>query len=553
MERMFTTHLLRKSREAAPLWEMATLDAGGLERAEKAMVPSVWESHPRLQRYRGRAVYEQRIECGGNVRLWFGGVSFHSKVWLDDALLCGHYGAYTGFEALARGVEPGMHTLRVEADNRFDERSALHVPNDYYAYGGINRPVVVEEVPDAYITQMHVTPRLADGVWHADTEVWVRNLGGEPTRGKVCVVIGETFAEADIDLPAGKVASCVVTLACPGAAAWEPSRPALYLAQATLLVDDEPTDDLNERFGFREIRVEGKRILLNNQPLRLKGFNRHEEAAGFGLAVPVEAMLRDIRMMQDMGANCVRTCHYPNDPRFLDLCDELGMLVWEESHARGLSEQQMRHPLFLRQTEQCTREMVAQHYNHPSIFIWGCLNECADDCEYGADCFRRVFRLLDELDASRPMTAALLERPGGLVHADSDVVSVNLYPGWYLASTASEVLAKKYAAVCADGGGEKPFIVSEIGAGAIYGYHDPLGESKWSEERQCSMLEEQLTEVLSHPDCTGVFLWQFADVRVCEEWAMGRPRTFNNKGVVDEYRRPKLAYALVKRLFETLA
>ena len=93
-------------------------------------------------------------------------------------------------------------------------------------------------------------------------------------------------------------------------------------------------------------------------------------------------------------------------------------------------------------------------------------------------------------------------------------------------------------------------IVSEIGAGAIYGYHDPFGEAKWSEERQCTILKEQITAVLSHPDVMGIFLWQFADVRVAEEWAMGRPRTYNNKGVVDEYRRPKMAYQVVKELFK---
>ncbi|MBQ8137001.1 MAG: hypothetical protein IJ174_06170, partial [Clostridia bacterium] len=96
---------------------------------------------------------------------------------------------------------------------------------------------------------------------------------------------------------------------------------------------------------------------------------------------------------------------------------------------------------------------------------------------------------------------------------------------------------------------DKPVIVSEIGAGAIYGCHDPFGEAKWSEERQSAILEAQITALLSRPDVTGLFLWQFADVRVAEEWAMKRPRTYNNKGVVDEYRRPKLAYGTVKRLF----
>lgn len=211
----------------------------------------------------------------------------------------------------------------------------------------------------------------------------------------------------------------------------------------------------------------------------------------------------------------------------------------------------MRRPDFRAQNLLCTREMVAQHYNHPSIFIWGCLNECADDTEYGAECYRETYRLLDELDPSRPMTAALLERPGGRVFGDSDVVSVNLYPRWYYNAPVKDSIDRKLREIEA-GGGVKPVIISEIGAGAVYGYHDPLGESKWSEERQCTILREQISAVLSHPDCSGLFIWQFADVRVDESWAMSRPRTHNNKGVVNEYRQPKMSYQLVQELFRSL-
>ena len=157
--------------------------------------------------------------------------------------------------------------------------------------------------------------------------------------------------------------------------------------------------------------------------------------------------------------------------------------------------------------------------------------------------------MLRKLDQSRPVTAALLERLGGKVYGDMDVVSINIYPQWYHNTPAQDVLNRKLLEAARGGGENKPVIVSEIGAGAIYGCHDPFGEAKWSEERQCVILKEQITAVLSHPDVMGIFLWQFADVRVAEEWAMSRPRTYNNKGVVDEYRRPKMAYQVVKALF----
>ena len=550
MERLFDTHIIRKSRECAPVWTLTTLDAGGLTGPEKVIVPSVWESHPALRKYRGRCMYEQKIAAGGNVRLWLGGVSFRTKVYLDGALLAEHYGAYTGFEALAQNIPEGEHTLRVEADNRFDADSALHIPNDYYAYGGINRPVIVEEVGNAYITWLHVMPRKTAGGWTVDAQVSVRNLGDQPFHSTLQLSLAGKEATEEIEVQSHETALYELSMDCGSVTPWVPETPALYQVTATLLENGEAIDDLIDRIGFREIRVEGKKLLLNGQPLLLKGFNRHEEFGSFGLSAPVEAMMQDIHLMRDLGANCVRTCHYPNDPLFLDLCDETGLLVWEESHVRGFTEDKMRHRRFMEQLRQCTIEMVEQHYNHPSIFIWGSLNECADDTEYGAACYREIFALLRKLDQSRPVTAALLERLGGKVYGDMDVISINIYPQWYHNTPVQDALNRKLLEAAQGGGENKPVIISEIGAGAIYGYHDPFGEAKWSEERQCAILKEQITAVLSHPDVMGIFLWQFADVRVAEEWAMSRPRTYNNKGVVDEYRRPKMVYQVVKALFK---
>ena len=131
-----------------------------------------------------------------------------------------------------------------------------------------------------------------------------------------------------------------------------------------------------------------------------------------------------------------------------------------------------------------------------------------------------------------------------------DVVSYNIYPLWYHDTPVEEYLADLYRWVqeCTQGAG-KPFLVTEIGAGAVYGYRTP-DQVKWSEEYQRWALDRQLRAVLSHEDVSGVYVWQFCDCRVCDSWFGGRPRTMNNKGIVDEYRRPKLAYETVKRIFE---
>lgn len=446
----------------------------------------------------------------------------------------------------------GRHRLKVVVDNSFCEESALHVPNDYQSYGGITRGVALERLGALYIERFHFTPLLKDGNWYAGVEVKICNLGAEHFSGKISLRLNErTIAETSVEI-AGKEDRIVSVeeIFCPGVSAWHMESPTLYRLSAKIL--DEagvPVDDLIDRVGFREVRVEGKEILLNGSPVRIKGFCRHEEHPQFGCALPFAAMQQDLLLMREMGANSVRTSHYPNDEIFLDLCDETGFLVWEENHARGLSEEAMRNPNFERQCEDCIQEMIDAHYNHPSIYIWGILNECASHTEYGRECYEKQLSLIRRLDKSRPCSYASCQFKTDICFDLADVVSYNIYPLWYHETPPEEYLKDLYDWVQKETkGAGKPFLITEVGAGGIYGYRRP-DRVKWSEERQAEILEEQLKAIFSHKDVSGVYIWQFCDCNVCESWFGCRPRTMNNKGIVDEYRRPKLAAETVKRMF----
>jgi beta-glucuronidase len=262
-------------------------------------------------------------------------------------------------------------------------------------------------------------------------------------------------------------------------------------------------------------------------------------------------MQRDIMLIKDTGANCVRTCHYPNDERFLDLCDENGLFVWEEAHGRGLNEDRMRNPHFLEQSRLSITEMITEHYNHPSIFVWGLLNECASDTAYGRSCYAELIELIRSLDRSKPVTFASCKLLADICLDLVDIVSYNIYPKWYKNIPCDEYLAGCIEYIRANGGAGKPIIISEIGAGAVYGYRTNI-RCKWSEEYQLDALDEQLSTVLNNPECSGVIVWQFADCRIDEGWFAKRPKSQNNKGVVDMYRREKLSYAKVKEIFQTV-
>lgn len=211
----------------------------------------------------------------------------------------------------------------------------------------------------------------------------------------------------------------------------------------------------------------------------------------------------------------------------------------------------MRNPYFEEQAEQVIREMITAHYNHPSIYIWGILNECASDCEYGKECYKKQLELIKSMDQSRPHSYASCKFKTDICFGLPDVVSYNLYPQWYHDAPADEYVEEMYQWVQKDTEGKgKPFLITETGAGGIYGYRSPA-KVKWTEEYQAQALEKQMHAVLDNEHCAGIYIWQFCDVRISDEWFVTRPRTMNNKGIVDEYRRRKLCYQVVKETYES--
>ncbi len=552
MIRTFCTNKIRKTKVLSEsLWEFSPCSGEWKGRVYPVAVPCCWESLPDFSAYRGVGVFTKKFEAKGTIRLVFKGVSHTARVCVDGKEVGSHYNAFTPFSIVVKDLEEGCHKLEVYADNTFSEASALHVPNDYMSYGGISRGVVLEELEDAYIEYVHAVPVKEGDGWKVRTAVKVNSVSDEEKAYKLTVQVeGQAAVEEDVILKAGEDVVVEKVISSENVEVWEMENPRLYGISA-LLSAEEPVDDLIDRFGYREVKVDGKDILLNGKKIRIKGFCRHEDHPMYGCALPFAAIEQDLQIAKDLGANAIRTSHYPNDELFLDLCDEQGIWVWEENHARGLSEEQMRNPNFERQAEDCIREMITAHINHPAIIIWGILNECASETEYGYECYKKQYELIHQMDDSRPRSSASCKFKTDLCFGLPDIVSYNIYPEWYHDAPAGEYLADLYNWVQTDSEGKgKPFLITEIGAGAIYGYRTP-SMCKWSEEYQAKALEDQITAVLEQEGCSGIFIWQFCDVRISFEWFSNRPRTMNNKGIVDEYRRRKLSYDVVKRLYHS--
>lgn len=549
MRNCFPQFSRRKVTELDGLWdfvflggtELANLQVNDLVYPDRLPVPSVFDAYPRYAGKRGAAVYRTTFavtpgRCG---EIEFEAAGPYCQIYLDGKLVMSHQPNYTRFVVPLAASERSERELAVAVDNRFNRRqSPLVDPSfDFYNYGGIPRSVRVHELPSSAITGCRVTPLDLAG----NIEVAV-NIAG-PVRRLRAAVDG-------VDL--GEVEGPSFRLRVPEPMLWSPQCPHLHL-----LTLDNGIDAVTVRFGIRTVTAADGKIWLNGEAVKLLGVCRHEAHAQFGPALPYQQLVQDIELLRDLGCNFVRGAHYPQDPRFLDLCDENGLMVFEENLGWGQSVSYLADPEFIRLQVVSTIEMIEASYNHPCVIMRGFLNEGESNREEGRLCYQTLIDTVRKYDPSRLAVYASNKYQKDLFLAGVDVVCFNLYPGWYDAFDNEELhdeilprLASELAFVQSRPELRgKPFLISEIGAAALYGWRDPL-HGPWTEEFQAEYLRIVCQEVVDNDAIAGVALWQFCDCRTynCGR-ALGRARAFNNKGILDEYRRPKQAYSVVKAVF----
>ena len=204
----------------------------------------------------------------------------------------------------------------------------------------------------------------------------------------------------------------------------------------------------------------------------------------------------------------------------------------------------------------CVSRLAEVCFNHPSVIMLGALNEVRSDDEACREPIQQVLEQLRAADPTRPVTFAC-DRPSAcLALPMADLITLNVYPGWYGSEIEQipEQLDKAIADARHRAGRARPVIISEIGAGAIPGWRDAHG-GRWTEQYQTRLLDTVIRHLFTtRTDCTGLAIWQFSDIRTSDLPTMqiARPRGFNNKGLLDEYRRPKEAYHLVGRRYHEL-
>ncbi len=413
---------------------------------------------------------------------------------------------------------------------------------DFFPFCGIQRPVLLHTAPRGGLTDLTVLTEIAG----SEGRVRVRVQGAAEDKATARLTLKGHGAEVSAE--AALVGTAEAELRLPRAELWAPGSPNLYDLTVELMRNGASFDRYSLPVGVRTIKVEHDALLLNEQPVYLKGCCRHEDFPITGRGLLPALIVKEYSLLQWLGANSFRTSHYPYSEQTMALADRLGFLVIDETPAVGLffAEEGLSRRLEL--CRQYTRDLIARDKNHPSVIIWSLANEPHSDHPQAEPFFRNLYDLARSLDPTRPITVVsskgLLEESFRFL----DLLCLNRYYGWYhecgQLDAACDKLSEELDAMHARFG--KPLILTEFGADTIPGCHAQPPEM-FSEEYQAEMLARYIGVLRSKPFVVGDHVWNMCDFKTGQD--VRRMGGMNYKGVFTRDRRPKLAAHRLRELW----
>ena len=532
-------------------------------------VPGSWnEQYQDFLYEEGAMIYRKSFYIpkefeGKSIRLYFEAVNSRSVIYLNGEKVGENEIGFLPFEVdITKNINfEEENALEVVVENTLkpDSFPAGNTPQedlligtadrrpstnfDFLNYGGIIRPVTIEitnkeKIIDIKVDTSFSSPEDKRGVINFEVLTNVKDEGK--------IEIGIAGKKYQKDIKNGKVN---LEIEVEQANFWDLKNPSLYEVEVSLIKGEQILDTYTLKIGIRTIRWDNKNLYLNNKPIKLKGFGKHEEFPVLGQGTFYPLMVKDYNLLRWIGANSYRTSHYPYTEDWLDLADELGILVIDEAPHVGIT----RYHYNEKTTELCIRNikrMIDRDKNHPSVIMWSVANEPESTHPKSEHFFKKLYDSAKEMDQTRPVTfVSAMDVPGreDVALKYFDVVCINRYFGWYVyqgrleeaikaLNENLEYVHKKY---------NRPVLMTEFGADAIPGYHyDP--PIMFSEEYQKELIQRYI-EVIESKDYTiGEHIWAFADFKTQEE--VKRP-ILNHKGVFTRDRQPKVAALYLRKIW----
>lgn len=557
----------------------------GLDSPRTISVPGSWnEQFEDAYDYLGMAwyvrddVYIPTSWHDQQILIRIGSANYFARVWINGQAVGEHQGGHLPFafdisdnvlwgepNTIAIQIENHLEPNRIPAGNSkpTDGFGGVALVNgypsasfDFYPYAGIHRPVILYSQPSVNIDDVTVVTDIQDTT--GIVTVTVTQTGDIPN-GKISLKGNRVVAEAQLTFADG-VAEARIEIA--DAKFWSMESPYLYDLSVSLIDSDQIVDRYTLEIGIRTIEVRGIQLLLNGEPVYLKGFGRHEDfyVSGRGLNEPL--IVKDYSLMKWIGANSYRTSHYPYSEEEMRMADREGMLIIDEIPAVSLnflgSESDISTRLAM--CKQQLEELVARDKNHPSVIMWSVANEpfgglitrmlgkeIPENYEtIGRNFLSELIALAHELDATRPATLVGI-MTGPIEWIDlADVILINRYYGWYMQTGRVQDGAKGLEQELDELAQlNKPLMISEFGADAVAGMHS-IPPKVFTEEYQTDLIMMYLDVTAKRDFVIGMHIWNFADFQATQ--STGRVGGMNLKGVFTRARQPKMvAHSLRER------
>ena len=512
------------------------------DKAPVMQVPGDWNTQDeRLFFYEGTVWFKRAFQWhrNGNRRtlLYFGAVNYDTYVYVNGKLAGHHVGGFTPFNFdVTDMLREGDNFVVLKVDNK---RHAEAVPTqifDWWNYGGITRDVLLVEVEPVYIEDYNLQLASLEGRLLSFSVQLNKPLSGQ----QITLSIPELKIKKTLTTDAeGKAALSMKAKPI----LWSPATPKLYQVDIQL-----GSESIRDEIGFRIIETRGKQILLNGNPIFLKGISIHEEKPnGGGRANSTADAHTLLSWAKELGCNYVRLAHYPHNEYAVREAERMGMLVWSEIPVYWTIA--WTNADTYRNAERQLTDMIRRDHNRCNVIIWSIANETPHS-DARDQFLSRLSQKARSLDATRLISMAMevtaanhhKNRLQDNMNQYVDVISFNQYIGWYRDVNDAPKMEWEIPY-------DKPVIISEFGGGAKYGLHGAKNQ-RWTEEFQENLYRENCAMLDKIDGLAGTTPWILKDFRSPRRVLNGIQDYYNRKGLFSDDGHKKKAFYVLKEWYQ---
>ena len=518
------------------------------DKAPTMNVPGDWNTQDeRLFFYEGtvwlKRSFEHHPEAGRRTLLYFGAVNYDAHVYVNGQKAGHHVGGFTPFNYdVTELLKDGENTVIVKVDNK---RHAEDIPTqifDWWNYGGITRDVLLVSVAPTYVENYKLSLDKTTGKKNLRQIHFTAKLNKAEAGKTVTLRIPELKQSQQLTTTADGTVSA--SFKVRNLQLWSPDSPKRYRVEIGL-----GNEVIADSIGFRTIETRGKQMLLNGQPIFLKGISIHEEKPNGGGRTNSTADAHTLlSWAKELGCNFVRLAHYPHNEYAVREAERMGILVWSEIPVYWTIA--WTNPQTYQNAERQLTDMISRDQNRANVIIWSIANETPHSAQ--RDQFlSRLAQHARSLDDTRLISMAMEvtsasnyhNRLQDNMHQYVDVVSFNQYIGWYRDVNDAPKMTWEIPY-------DKPVIISEFGGGARYGLHGAKNQ-RWTEEFQENLYRENCAMLDKIDGLAGTTPWILKDFRSPRRVLTGIQDYYNRKGLYSDRGEKKKAFFVLKQWYTT--